>query len=537
MVSVFIKHLHFQKVKTMKIERSNEQKELRNIKQKDEKVGKTSCTLQAPYVSCYRTIKVRIKKEQMTARKCDRLRLITNRDTRISNHYLRIIKHNEEKLFLNKGTVNKTMLDKLTLTTSTKTDNKLRTSVPHDLKKRYPRCSHDEFQECSEKAIQAYNSWKTLQNLTEEELNRPRFRSKTPRTQFLGNYPFRFQVRDTPTNTITKKWLEVRDSLDSKRSDTRNHKRLLLPLALSPYHEKKLRLGKIKTLELVYEPKELQWFVYFTIQYAVPLYQSTQPPAVLGIDLGIKKTAVAVLLTPTGKVTMDHIRFIVDKELKQKIRHLDKRINSIQSLLATRNNNGQPTKQLNDKLYQLRRKLRTIKEQELGYAVNQLVNFVLKMKKQYNLFISVGYPGKIRESHTRGNGNKSLRSEVHKWCFRFFITKLKEKLDSYGFESHRVVAINESWTSKRCSRCDSINTTRERQGKFNCHDCNYELNADLNGAKNIGKKLIQQSLKPKYGYTSIHDLVSKEFLPIALFRCLAPLSQWLEDSSKNASSL
>jgi len=44
-------------------------------------------------------------------------------------------------------------------------------------------------------------------------------------------------------------------------------------------------------------------------------------------------------------------------------------------------------------------------------------------------------------------------------------------------------------------------------------------------------------LKPKYGYTSIHDLVSKEFLPIALFRCLAPLSQWLEDSSKNASSL
>ncbi|MHA1515510.1 MAG: zinc ribbon domain-containing protein [Candidatus Heimdallarchaeaceae archaeon] len=164
-------------------------------------------------------------------------------------------------------------------------------------------------------------------------------------------------------------------------------------------------------------------------------------------------------------------------------------------------------------------------------------SFILLLKKRYNLFISVGYPGKIRKSHPRGNGNKSLRSGVHKWRFRLFVTKLKQKLASYGFESHRVVAIDESWTSKTCSRCDSINTIRTGQGQFNCLDCSYELNADLNGAKNIGKRLIQHSLKPKYGYTSIHDKVSNEFLPIVLFKCLAPLSQWLEDSSKNASSL
>ncbi|MHA1219097.1 MAG: zinc ribbon domain-containing protein [Candidatus Heimdallarchaeaceae archaeon] len=521
----------------MKIEENNEQKKLKNGKQKDEKSGKTNCTLQTPFVSCYQTVRVRIKTERMTAWKCDRLRLITNRDTRISNDYLRIIKHNEEKILRTYGTVNKTILDNLTLTTSAKTNNKLRTTVPHDLKKRYPRCSHDEFQECSEKAIQAHNGWKTLQSLTKIELNRPGFKKKTPRTQLLGKYPFRFQVRDAPKNTVTKKWLEIRDSLDSKRSGRRCHKRLLLPLAMSPYHEKKLKLGKIKMLELVYNSEKLQWSAHFTIQYSVPLYQSTQPPAVLGIDLGIKKTAVAVLLTPTGKVTMDNIRFIVDKDLKQKIRHLDNRINSIQSLLATRNNNGQPTKQLNVKLYQLRRRIRTIKEQELGYAVNQLVSFILLLKKRYNLFISVGYPGKIRKSHPRGNGNKSLRSGVHKWRFRLFVTKLKQKLASYGFESHRVVAIDESWTSKTCSRCDSINTIRTGQGQFNCLDCSYELNADLNGAKNIGKRLIQHSLKPKYGYTSIHDKVSNEFLPIVLFKCLAPLSQWLEDSSKNASSL
>ncbi len=519
----------------MKFEENNKQKKLKNGKQKDEKSGKTNCTLQAPFVPIYNTVKLRIKTEQMTARKCDRLRLITERDTRICNDYLRIIKYNEEKVLQNNGQVNKSLLDKLTLTTSFRTNHKLRTTVPHDLKKRYPRCSHDEFTECRDKAIWTYESWKTLQSLTKKELNRPRFKEKNPRRQSINRDKFR--VIYTHKNTIAKIWLALRDSLDTKRSGKSNHKKLWLPLAFSPYHEKKMKLGKIKTLELVYYPETKQWWAHFTLQYTVPLYQSTKPPAVLGVDLGIKKTAVAVLLTPSGKVIMDNIRFIVDKERQHKIRHLDNRIKSIQRLLNIRNNNGQPTKQLNAKLYNLRRRLRSVIEQELGYAVNQLVNFILQLKKRYNLFISVGYPKEIRKSHPRGSGNKSLRSWVHKWGFRLFVTKLKHKLALYGFESYRVVAIGESWTSKQCSKCNSRNTIRIGQGQFNCHDCGYELDADLNGARNIGKRLIQYVLKTKYGFTRIGDKLSGDYYPITLFKCLQPLGQWLKDSTKNPSSL
>lgn len=522
----------------MKIERTNKQKELREEPKKDEKHGEVTSAHKAPFVTGYYHVKLRIKTEQMTARKCDRLRLITERDTRICNDYLRIIKHNEEKILRKDGKVNASLLDKLTLTTSRKTKHKLRTTVPHNLKKRYPRCSHDEFIECRDKAIWTYESWKTQQSLTKKELNKPEFKKKIPRRQSKGSIgKDRFRVIPTPKDTISKLWLELRDSLDTKRSGKRYHKRLILPLAYSPYHEQKLKLGKINTLELVYKSKEQQWWAHLTLQYTVPLFRSTLPPAVLGVDLGLKKTAVAVLLTLTGKVIMDEIRFIVNKERQSKMQQLDNWIKSIQRLLDLSNNNGQPTKQLNVKLYQLRRRLRSVTEQELGYAVNQLVDFILQLKKRYNLFISVGYPKKIRKNHPRGSGNKSLRSRVHKWCYHLFVTKLKHKLARNGFEPHRVVAIGESWTSKRCSRCNSLNTTRTGQGQFNCHDCNYELDADLNGARNIGKRLIQYALKPKYGYTRIRDIHADEYHPITLFKCLQPLGQWLKDSVKNTSSL
>ena len=522
----------------MKIEENNEQKELKNGLKNYEKHGKVKSTHQAPLVTGYEVVKLRIKTELMTARKCDRLRRITERDTRIIRHYLRIIYHNEEKILRKDGKVDKVFLDKLTLTTSMKTNHKLRTTVPHDLKKRYPRCSHDEFIECSKKAIWTYESWKTQQELSEKELSRPQFKKKTPRIQFKGAIgKERFKVIPDSKNTVAKLWLELRDSLDTKRSGKRNHNRLVLPLAYSPYHKKKLKLEKIKTLELVYKSQEQQWWAHFTQQYTVPLYQSTLPPAVLGVDLGKKKTAVAVLLTPSGKVIMDELRFIVDKKRQAKMWKLNERIKFIQRLLDTSNNNGQHTKQLNAKLYQLRRRLRSVTEQEVGYAVNQLVDFILQLKKRYNLFVSVGYPKYIRKSHPRGSGNKSLRGLVHKWCYHLFITKLKHKLSRYGFESHRVVAIGESGTSKQCSRCNSLNTTRTGQGQFNCHYCKYELDADLNGARNIGKRLIQHALKPKHGYTSIRDILTDDYHSIALFKCLKPLGQWLKYSAKNISSL
>ncbi len=527
----------------------NKQEEL-NENKKHDKFEEDKSTSQASLVTFYEAVPLRIKTELMSVRECERLRRITERDTRIIRDYLRIIYHNEEKQVLIDGqlqklikkdlTVNKSVLDKLTLTTVRKGKNKLRTSVPHDLKKRFPRSSVNEFQECRDKAIWAYESWRQLQERSKTNLNRPEFKKKIPRPLYPRMTPGSWTVRihPKPDNPEAKLWLEVRDSLDSKRADRHIHPKMWLPLAYSPCHEKKLKLAKTKQLELVYKSEEQQWWAHFSQQFSVPSYQSTNPPAVLGVDLGIKKTAVAVLLTPTGKVIMDELCFIVNKERQAKMYRLEKRIQSIQSELDTRKKNGQPHNQLNVKLSQLRKRLRSVTEQELGYAVNQLVDFILQLKKRYNLFVSVGYPKHIRKNHQSGSGNKSLRRQLHKWCYRLFITKLMYKLQKHGFESYRVVAVDEKNTSKRCSRCFSTKTTRSSQGRFVCHQCKYELNADLNGARNIAKRLIKYVLEPTKNYQyNLRDTLSGDFHKLEWYECFEPLSQWLKYSVGDTSFL
>ncbi len=520
---------------------------------KDNKHGKREDikSTQVLLVKGFETISIRIKTELMSVQECERLKRITARDTRIIQDYLRIIYHNEERKFLHegklkplvtpKGKVNNTLLDHLTLTTSSKSENNPRTTVPHDLKKRYPHCSHDEFLECRNKATWMYESWKALQCRTTKELNRPQLKMKTPRQLNKGKAGRgTMQVHYDPDNAKAKLWLQLRDSLDSKRTGNRIHPKLHLPLAYSPYHEKKLKLDSIKTAELVYNSKKRQWWAHFHYPYAVPLYQSTNPPTVLGVDLGIKKTAVAVVLNHKGKVTMDEIRFIVNKERQAKIYQLEEKIETIQSELDVRLKDGRSHNQLNVKLFQLRTRLRSITEQELGYAVNQLVEFIVQMKQRYNLFVVVGYPKHIRNSNYRGKVNKSLRRQLHKWCYRHFITKLKFKLRQQGFESHRVVAVGERNTSKTCSRCFSQHTTRSSQGRFVCRHCNYELNADLNGARNIAKRLITYILHPggKFKlYNSLRDYLSGEYHDLKVYENFHPLGQWLKYSLGDTSFL
>ncbi len=130
--------------------------------------------------------------------------------------------------------------------------------------------------------------------------------------------------------------------------------------------------------------------------------------------------------------------------------------------------------------------------------------------------------------------------QLHKWCYRHFITKLKFKLRQQGFESHHVVAVGERNTSKTCSRCFSQHTTRSSQGRFVCRQCNYELNADLNGARNIAKRLITYILHPSgkfKQYNSLRDYLSGEYHDLKVYGNFHPLGQWLKYSLGDTSFL
>jgi len=248
----------------------------------------------------------------------------------------------------------------------------------------------------------------------------------------------------------------------------------------------------------------------------------------------------AVVLNSTGRVTMDEIYFLHYPVIHTDIYWLKKKISTIQNKLDTCLKTGQPHNQLNIKLSHLRQKLSSMVTQELGCLVNDLMEFILQMSQRYNLFISIGYPKDIKNSNKRGRVNKTLRRMLHDWSYRSFITKLKFKLHQQGFEHYRVIAVNERDTSKTCSRCLSTNTSRFKQGRFICRNCNYEINADLNGARNMAKRLIQYVLEPSGNFQTeqvLQDYLSGDFHKLNEYGDFHPLSQWLKYSSGDTSFL
>ncbi|MDP3918428.1 MAG: zinc ribbon domain-containing protein [Nanoarchaeota archaeon] len=82
------------------------------------------------------------------------------------------------------------------------------------------------------------------------------------------------------------------------------------------------------------------------------------------------------------------------------------------------------------------------------------------------------------------------------------ISYIVQSCEKQGIEA---VPINEYNTSKQCNKCKSMNTIRPYKNNyslFKCKNCGIEANADINGARNIARKLV--------GNKSFYQLVSDE---------------------------
>jgi len=66
---------------------------------------------------------------------------------------------------------------------------------------------------------------------------------------------------------------------------------------------------------------------------------------------------------------------------------------------------------------------------------------------------------------------------------------------------NRVILVNPRNTSKRCSKCGSLNTIRQ-SSNFHCLDCSYHLNADLNASFNL--KFLGKVLTTKADVNQLH---------------------------------
>ena len=77
---------------------------------------------------------------------------------------------------------------------------------------------------------------------------------------------------------------------------------------------------------------------------------------------------------------------------------------------------------------------------------------------------------------------KKLNNKLSTWAFYQFEQILSYKAEELG---KRVIFIDASYTSQRCSKCGHIDPSLRHGSRFRCLSCGFELHADLNAARNI----------------------------------------------------
>jgi putative transposase len=102
--------------------------------------------------------------------------------------------------------------------------------------------------------------------------------------------------------------------------------------------------------------------------------------------------------------------------------------------------------------------------------------------------VFIGYPYLVGQD----NGNEY---NTNVWWFNKIINWLKDVLEEYGIRLH---VINEYGTSKQCSICDMKHENgRVKRGLYVCELTGIKINADLNAARNIAKRVGYEVPMPR----------------------------------------
>jgi transposase len=285
--------------------------------------------------------------------------------------------------------------------------------------------------------------------------------------------------------------MNLRNSLDSVREGRIKHDRLLLPLRVSSFHENQLGRGNVKAAQ-IFRDRIGKWWVTFAVRLNEPeVPETTLPPAVLGIDLGIDKAVCTTLVTPKK---VRESRFFKQEEKATLLRKYDNQVASLQRAMHTRQNNWKRYDYLSRKLKSIRTRRENLAKEFDRVLVRQLLDYIDSLAGRYTLYVAIGKLSNIRKVARRGNWRgPKFRKLIHSWAFSRVSESLRHQLAQAGWctegKDARFQAVPETWTSITCWKCGKKGT-RPRQNLFVCPTCGNKCNADKNGAINIAGRLI-----------------------------------------------
>ncbi|USG99448.1 transposase [Thermococcus argininiproducens] len=248
--------------------------------------------------------------------------------------------------------------------------------------------------------------------------------------------------------------------------------------------------GKQGRLELIYNPVKRKWYAHVTISKVeekltengwIKLPRQSLGNLSAGIDLGVNNLMAVYLENGES--------FLVNGgPLKSIAFYWQKRIAEYQSKL---NKSGSKKSR---KLRKMHENAKLQAKHYINTAVRQTV------EKLYSLGVSrivVGYPKGIARNSEKGKKQNFILSHV--WRFNTVIKRLTEVAEEFGIS---VVVVDEAFTSKFCPFCGKLHDgARFVRGLFKCPAEGLVMNADLVGAFNILKKVVEKITPSLLGLT------------------------------------
>ena len=302
-------------------------------------------------------------------------------------------------------------------------------------------------QQCYMKAREVWKSYKKQKG----KKSLPKFKNrKIPIWQDRRTFEF----TEWSEGKLSKYWIRI--------TTLKHREKITIPLDYGYYQVRELKEAKVKSIAFVKKGK--RFYAHVSIEKTRP---KIQPQRILAIDLGVRRSATAVLLSPSMTFGKQDIYIFRDGKRLGMINSIEQYYSKIQSL-----GKWNVVKKI--------RNLRKIHKKEYDHMISKRIAEIAKKNKA---MVVVGYPKYCRANQRRGNGNKKLRKIVNSWSFHRIAEMIKYKCEERGISCS---IVREAWTSKTCHKCGSKNTERPCQSLFRCLDCGLEYNADINSAINIG---------------------------------------------------
>ncbi|MFB6284726.1 MAG: RNA-guided endonuclease InsQ/TnpB family protein [Halobacteria archaeon] len=273
-----------------------------------------------------------------------------------------------------------------------------------------------------------------------------------------------------PRSTVTWKQKGIKHDKENNRlrlSKGFNHKDSRTDFILVEYQTRPdIEVENIQQVRAVYNGDE--WRIHLVCKKEIPVEESGNETA--GIDLGIKNYLAIAYSTnkadlyPGNKLKEDK-NYFTEKEYQ------------------TEGENGPSNNAIRYRQKLSRRK---------NHFLHSLAKHVVEQCVENNVGeVAVGDLTGIRSEEDGGSSNwgKAGNKKLHGWEFERFTNLLEYKAEKEGI---LVTRVSEENTSKTCCCCGKISDkNRVERGLYRCNNCNETMNADVNGAVNIRRKITQ----------------------------------------------